>query len=97
MTPWRFEAEALAELEAASARYDDERGGLGLEFTVAVETAIEAACHDPTANPIERGNVRRRRVLRFPYDVIFGIDAAGVVVVAVAHHHRRPTYWRKRN
>jgi toxin ParE1/3/4 len=96
MTPWRFEPEALDDLQAASARYDSERNGLGLEFVLAVETAIAAVCVDPAANPIARGPLRRRRVLRFPYDVIFGINATSVVIVAVAHHHRRPGYWQKR-
>lgn len=96
MTSWRFEPEAFTELEAASARYNAERNGLGLEFTMTVEAAIQALCHDPIANPVARGKLRRRRVLRFPYDDIFGIDSDGVVIIAVAHHQRRPGYWSPR-
>jgi hypothetical protein len=96
MTPWRFEPAALLELESAALHYDSQRSGLGREFTAAVRSALAAICIDPSANPTAGNSVRRRRVLLFPYDVIFGIDVDGVVVVAVAHHHRRPGYWRRR-
>jgi len=96
MTPWRFEPAALIELESAAFHYDGQRSGLGREFTAAVRSAMIAICPDPEANPTAGKSVRRRRVLLFPYDVIFGIDSDGVVVVAVAHHHRRPGYWQRR-
>jgi hypothetical protein len=37
--------------------------------------------------------MRRRRLGRFPYGVIYGLDSDTLVVVAVAHLHRRPRYW----
>jgi hypothetical protein len=33
---------------------------------------------------------------RFPYGVIYTIDPQGILIVAVAHLHRHPTYWRSR-
>jgi len=39
----------------------------------------------------------RRMVLqRFPYLVVFREASSGVEIVAVAHGHRRPGYWRDR-
>ncbi len=39
----------------------------------------------------------RRIVLkRFPYDVVFLLDRDRVVILAYAHHSRRPGYWRER-
>jgi len=36
----------------------------------------------------------RRRVLRrFPYSIVFLLEPAEIVIVAVAHHKRRPGYW----
>jgi hypothetical protein len=40
--------------------------------------------------------VRRCRLRRFPYGVIYHADEMEILVVAVAHAHRRPDYWRDR-
>ena len=37
--------------------------------------------------------IRRCLIARFPYGLIYGIDGDTIVVVAVAHLHRRPRYW----
>jgi mRNA-degrading endonuclease RelE of RelBE toxin-antitoxin system len=40
--------------------------------------------------------VRRCRLRRFPYGLIYAIDEGDILIVAVAHTHRRPDYWRDR-
>ena len=40
--------------------------------------------------------VRRFLLNRFPYIVVMACLNDELVVVAVAHQHRRPGYWRKR-
>ena len=39
---------------------------------------------------------RRFTVDRFHYDVVYRIERKSVLVLAVAHHRRKPRYWRKR-
>jgi hypothetical protein len=34
-------------------------------------------------------------VKRFPYTVWFDVQGSTVIVLAVAHHKRRPAYWLK--
>jgi hypothetical protein len=34
-------------------------------------------------------------VKRFPYRVVFQAEGDRVTVVAIAHHGRRPGYWRR--
>jgi hypothetical protein len=41
-------------------------------------------------------NVRRCRLSRFPYGVLYVHEPDGIVVVAVMHMHRNPDYWRDR-
>jgi mRNA-degrading endonuclease RelE of RelBE toxin-antitoxin system len=36
------------------------------------------------------------RLSRFPYGLIYTIDNGDILVLAVAHLHRRPDYWRDR-
>ncbi|MFZ6017909.1 MAG: hypothetical protein ACOYU0_10020 [Nitrospirota bacterium] len=41
-------------------------------------------------------DLRRCLLTRFPYGIIYGIDSGTVVVIAVAHLHRKPKYWGDR-
>lgn len=94
-------ADAAAELEAAAVWYDDQREGLGLQFLAAVDRAIQHARSWPdTGTPVEGLPpdlaVRRRPVARFPYHVAYLRGEDALVVLAVAHDHRRPGYWKSR-
>jgi hypothetical protein len=50
------------------------------------------------ALPIAGGSDRLKRLAlrRFPFDVIVALSRDDIVVVAFAHHARRPGYWRDR-
>jgi len=98
---YRMLAEARDELRATAEYYDDQRSGLGSEFLDAFELRMIDVVH--SSERFARVNVRglrielRRAILRrFPYSVIFYANADGISVVAVAHHERRPNYWRRR-
>ncbi len=91
---------ALAELEAHAVRYEKARSGLGDEFTRTVREAWNAVARMPLACPIYgRGTRRRERrclLLRFPFAIIYRIERDTILVVAIAHHRRRPGYWQGR-
>ena len=40
--------------------------------------------------------IRRCRLRRFPYGLIYSKDETGILILAVAHSHREPSYWRDR-
>jgi hypothetical protein len=85
---------------AAADYYDDQVPGLGEDFVAEVERAAAYAAEWPAAGSPVEGGFRRVFVHRFPYGVIYrtrgAAAAAGVEVLAVAHLHRRPDYWRAR-
>lgn len=57
---------------------------------------MDRVARNPEAwHPLGDG-VRRCRLSRFPYGLIYAIDKDDIVVLAVAHLHRRPDYWRDR-
>jgi hypothetical protein len=93
-----------AETEAAEAAewYEERRQGLGIDFLDAFSRALEAIEQHPrrylriSVRPTHR-EVRRILLKRFPYKVIFEIRSDEVLVLAVAHVRRHPTYWRRRN
>lgn len=40
--------------------------------------------------------VRRFRLRRFPYGIVYQVQAEDITIVAFAHHKRQPLYWRDR-
>jgi len=97
---WRIHEETLAEIDATVTWYEEQRTGLGLEFlselraTLGELRAAPAASRREPASP--DAGVRRRRVHRFPYAVLFAESATEYVVIAVMHLRRRPGYWLSR-
>jgi len=96
MTP-HFEQEALDEYRDA-ALYSEERFGLGEAFVQAMEGALETISRDPTRFQSVGDGVRIFRLKRFPYYLYYHHLAKRetIIIYAVAHHSRRPDYWRRR-
>jgi len=93
--------EAEDELIEAQRWYETQRPGLGQEFRSAIDEAMERLLKTPfAASPIVNvpASTGARRVLvkRFPYSIVFIDYNDDLWVVAFAHHHRRPGYWRER-
>ncbi len=90
-----FHPEAREEFEAAALRYAEIRASLGDAFVDRVEAATTRAVRAPmTGAPL--GTLRRVFVKRFPYFVLYAVEDARIVVLAVAHFRQRPGYWRRR-
>lgn len=96
-----LEAAAEEAIEAVT-WYEQERKGLGAEFAKAIDVALDLLETEiiPLANmPGESGQQRAKRLVlhRFPYDIVVRESPHEIIVVAVAHHSRRPGYWRNRS
>jgi plasmid stabilization system protein ParE len=50
----------------------------------------------PAAAPTIGGGYRRHILTEFPYGLVFRIEDGKVLIVAVAHHKRKPRYWKSR-
>jgi plasmid stabilization system protein ParE len=96
MSGYRFLPEASEELRAAAERYDAESAGLGRELVLDVRRVCRSISEAPHIGRMVRNDIRRRLVRRFPYSVLYCIESDDVLIVAVAHHHRAPGYWRNR-
>ena len=92
----RFLEEALKEFLDQVAYYEEREKGLGERFRLAVQAATTlAATHPKLGSPWK---LRTRRVFPkgFKFSVVYRIEPEELVVFAVAHFRRRPTYWRRR-
>jgi hypothetical protein len=77
--------------------YEERVAGLGDRFLAEVEAALARIDEMPLLGPpwlhrrIPEG-VRRMFVRLFPYPAVYLVEPR-IVVVAIAHTHRRPGYW----
>lgn len=87
---------AQTELEDAIAWYAEQAPGLGDAFLIETLKAIKLIAHFPQAWHPLTPHIRRCRLHRFPYSVVYTQDGADVLVLAIAHQHRKPGYWVSR-
>ena len=91
-----FHPEARHELTESVSFYEARYAGLGLRFLAAVETTTGRIEEQPDAGSPLEGGYRKWIVAGFPFNVIYRVWDDYVYLVAVAHHRRRPDYWRDR-
>ena len=97
----QFHDEAQDEAEQAGERYEGQQPGMRLRFRTALMDAVARIDRDPRMFPLHSLASPRRpfrfvTLDQFPYSVIYVETATAVVLLAVAHHSRRPGYWRRR-
>lgn len=93
--------QAAEEAEAAAGWYEQERQGLGAEFAEAIEAAIdiiEDGFLPLSPMPGSSGTLGAKRLIlrRFPFDIVVAGRGDELIIVAFAHHSRRPGYWQGR-
>jgi plasmid stabilization system protein ParE len=62
-------------------------------FTKAVDTALKYVATDPQRFAVVRDRYRECPVKRFPFRIIEN----RILVLAIAHAKRRPSYWKDRD
>lgn len=92
----RLLAPAQTELDEAISWYAEQAPGLGDAFLVEILKTFRLVEQFPQAWHPLTPEIRRSRLRRFPYSVIYTEDAPGILVLAIAHQHRKPGYWKNR-
>jgi plasmid stabilization system protein ParE len=91
-----FHEDAQSDLQDAVFYYEARMVGLGLNLFFDVEDAVALIGSNPEACPLIGKAVRRIVLRRYPYSIIYAVDESRIRILAVAHHRRRPAYWRCR-
>ena len=87
---------ADAEFQEAIDYYNEQRAGLGFEFSDEVKEAVTRIRNYPEAwTPLSK-RTRRCQVHRFPYSIIYETRSDVIIIVAIQHHRRKPAYWSQR-
>ena len=92
-----FEKEALDEYLDAL-RHSENRFGLGIILVNAAEDSLAVISGRPERFQNVGTGVRIFRMRRFPFYLFYHhLDDQNLIIVyVVAHHGRRPDYWRER-
>ncbi len=88
-----FSKYAKLELEDATHFYELEFKGLGQRFKKEIKKTAIRISEYPKAWSVERGEVRRCILHKFPYKLLYSIEKDHIFIIAVAHLHRKPDYW----
>ncbi len=92
-------AAATRELEDALTYYSDISDRFAAALLAQVEATHRLVLRFPLAGRRYGRHVRGMPLEDYPYSVIYRVDEARdeIVIVAYAHHKRRPGYWRARS
>ena len=91
-----FHPEADTEYEEAFAWYAERSPEIAVRFEQEVEAAVTSIVNASTRWPLYDEVHRKVLLPRFPYLVIYREHESRVAIVAIAHGHRHPGYWKGR-
>ncbi len=96
MIGYSFLSPAEEEMIDASIFYQRASQELGTDFLDEVQRMINVLRDRPKlGSPAGRG-MRRTPLQRFPFSIVYAEELDAIVIIAIAHHSRRPGYWNKR-
>ena len=87
---------AETEVDNAVSWYQEQTEDQSLNFLIELDRAVQVVRTYPLLAAEIEPDIRRFLLHRFPYSLIYGIEADTIVVIAVAHDHREPGYWSDR-
>ncbi|HEX6650734.1 MAG TPA: type II toxin-antitoxin system RelE/ParE family toxin [Pyrinomonadaceae bacterium] len=96
MIGYRFLPPAEDEMAEAALFYDGASVGLGNDFLIDVQQRIDRLRQHPKAGKRVASHLRRMLLHRFPLSIIYAEEQDAIVIVSIAHHRRRPGYWKSR-
>lgn len=83
------------EFEEATIWYE-QKAGLGTVFVERVQEALDRIGQLPELHAMVYQDIRRARVQRFPYSVLYRVLPDQVEVIALFHNKRNPKVWQSR-
>jgi plasmid stabilization system protein ParE len=87
---------AQEDLREAMHFYESQRQGLGAEFLIEIGIGIARVLDGPQSWPEIEPGVRKYRIDRFPYGILYQLSQSRTVqIVAVFDLRRQPGSWRK--
>ena len=83
---------AFFEIEDAKEYYNLQNSTLGDTFKNVIKRSIESIKKFPNLYPNITNDMRRCVLHRFPYSIFYAITDNTILILSVAHQHRKPFY-----
>ncbi|MBU1055401.1 MAG: type II toxin-antitoxin system RelE/ParE family toxin [Proteobacteria bacterium] len=93
---YSFHPAARAEFEQAILYYFENSSSLASAFYSEIECAIEKIVENTSLYRVIDEDVRRCLTKRFPYAILYTIEDNYILILAVMHCSRKPSYWKNR-
>ena len=87
---------AQNELDEAVVYHNAQSPGLGDQFLIEVLAAFDRIRKFPKAWHPYTNTSLRCQTQRFPYSIVYQTLETEILIVAIAHMHRKPGYWSDR-
>jgi len=91
-----FHPEARRDFRESAQWYRDRSPQAATDFRATVSHSVLAIAESPLRYPAYLYGTRRCVLRTFPFSIVYLDDRDSVKIVAVAHHKRRPGYWKSR-
>lgn len=88
--------DAELDIDEQYTTYEGKRIGLGHDFLLCVEEALDKLLRNPLIYRKFHEELRRIPVRRFPYRVLYFVNGPRIIVTAVFHIRKDPTSWSSR-
>ena len=93
MTPVKYHEAAEVELLNEIGYLELRAKGLGRRFYAEVLRAERLISQFPESAAEIKTDIRKRLLRKFRYSLIYSRDKDSLLILALAHHSRRPEYW----
>ncbi len=91
-----FHPAARRELLRAAAWYRERSETAAVGFDAEINHAVARIQEGPERYAVTKTNRRRFVLIKYPYAIVYRIRENEIEIIAVAHHRRRPEYWKNR-
>ena len=92
----RFHPAARAGAQKRPRWYEERSPMSAAALAQEIDAAISQIAEAPMRYPVAQAGTRRLVLPRFPFSIFYRVGTTEIVIVSVAHHKRRPGYWRQR-
>jgi len=91
-----FLEQAYLEYQEAIDYYELQFEGLSKKFIDEITRVLEIAKKYPKSFSNYSGHTKKAVLNKFPFNVIYAVIRNKIYVIAIAHQHRKPSYWAER-
>ncbi len=84
------------ELIEAAEWYELSSAKIAVELSDEFRKGLMKIKNNPYQSQILRSNYRKVNLYKFPYKIVFTIEGNEIIIVAFAHHKRKPGFWENR-